>query len=120
MAFVDSHRALYGAEPTCRVLPVAPSTYYAHAARRAEPRQFPPRTGRNAILCEAVRHIWEENFGVHGVRKVWRQLQRECIQVAQCTAFSRDEAPMIDELAFQRIPKRFDWRIVKAVSSSTH
>lgn len=31
------HRAVYGVEPICRVLPIALSTYYAHLAIRADP-----------------------------------------------------------------------------------
>jgi putative transposase len=85
VAFIDDHRALYGVEPICRVLPIAPSTYYTHAARRADLQRLPRRAGRDAMLCEAIRRVWEENFGVYGVRKVWRQLQREGIQVARCT-----------------------------------
>ena len=40
IAFIDDHRAAYGlgtrsgSRPICRVLPIAPSTYRAHAARR--------------------------------------------------------------------------------------
>ena len=30
VAFIDDHRAEYGVEPICRVLPIAPSTYYTH------------------------------------------------------------------------------------------
>ena len=46
IAFIDEHRDVYGVEPICRVLPIAPSTYHAHAARRADPE---PQTGpRNA------------------------------------------------------------------------
>jgi hypothetical protein len=37
IAFIDDHRAAYGVEPICKVLPIAPSTYHAHAARRADP-----------------------------------------------------------------------------------
>jgi putative transposase len=33
----------------------------------------------------AIRRIWDENFQVYGVRKVWRQLRREGINVARCT-----------------------------------
>jgi putative transposase len=29
--------------------------------------------------------VWDENFQVYGVRKVWRQLNREEIPVARCT-----------------------------------
>ena len=36
-AFIDDHRVVYGVEPICKVLPIAPSTYYLHAARKAHP-----------------------------------------------------------------------------------
>ncbi len=37
VAFIDEHRDQYGVEPICEVLPIAPSTYYEHRARRANP-----------------------------------------------------------------------------------
>jgi putative transposase len=85
IAFIDDHRAAYGVEPICRVLPIAPSTYHAHAARRADPGKCPARAQRDAALRPAIRRIWEANFRVYGVRKVWRQLRREGIDVARCT-----------------------------------
>jgi hypothetical protein len=36
-AFIDEHRAVYGVEPICKVLPIAPSTYYTQAVRKADP-----------------------------------------------------------------------------------
>jgi transposase InsO family protein len=85
IAFIDDHRHVYGVEPICRVLPIAPSTYHAHAARRADPTTAPPRVRRDAELRRHIRRVWEENFQVYGVRKVWRQLGREGIAVARCT-----------------------------------
>jgi len=85
IAFIDDHRAAYGVEPICRELPIAPSTYYAHAARRADPAKAPSRVRRDAVLCSEIQRVWTENFGVYGVRKVWRQLGREGIRVARCT-----------------------------------
>jgi transposase InsO family protein len=85
IAFIDAHRAVYGVEPICRVLPIAPSTYHQHAARRADPARLPPRAQRDARLRAEVRRVWEENFRVYGVRKVWRQLRREEIEIARCT-----------------------------------
>jgi putative transposase len=85
IAFIDDHRGQYGVEPICRELPIAPSTYHAHAGRRADPSKAPPRVRRDAVLCAEVRRVWAENFGVYGVRKVWRQLGREGIDVARCT-----------------------------------
>jgi hypothetical protein len=33
VSFIDEHRALYGVEPICAVLPIAPATYYAHVEK---------------------------------------------------------------------------------------
>jgi DNA-binding protein H-NS len=35
IAFIDDHREAHGVEPICKVLPIAPSTYHAHAAQLA-------------------------------------------------------------------------------------
>ena len=37
IAFIDDQREAHGSEPICKVLPIAPSTYHAHAAKRADP-----------------------------------------------------------------------------------
>jgi putative transposase len=85
IAFIDAHRDVYGVEPICRVLPIAPSTYHAHAARRSDPGKASARARRDAELQGQIRRVFEANFGVYGVRKVWRQLAREGIAVARCT-----------------------------------
>jgi putative transposase len=85
IAFIDEHRARHGVEPICRVLPIAPSTYHAHAARRADPGKLPARAQRDITLRTEIRRVYDENFRVYGVRKVWRQLLREGTAVARCT-----------------------------------
>jgi transposase InsO family protein len=85
IAFIDDHRHVYGVEPICRVLPIAPSTYYAHVARRRDPSKRSARSRRDEALCREIERIWDDNFSVYGVRKVWRQLLREGIEVARCT-----------------------------------
>jgi putative transposase len=77
---VDAHRDRFGVEPICRVLQVAPSTYYA--ARRRQPCR---RRLRDEELKTAIGRVHEENYGVYGARKVWRQLHRDGIVVARCT-----------------------------------
>jgi transposase InsO family protein len=67
------------------VLPIAPSTYHTHAARRADPSRLPARAKRDARLMPEITRVFEENFQVYGVRKVWRQLRREGQEVARCT-----------------------------------
>ena len=82
--FIDEHRAVYGVEPICRVLPIAPSTDHEHAARKADPGRLPARERRDVELIPEVRRVFAENFGVYGVRKVWRPLKREGFEVARC------------------------------------
>ena len=83
IAFVDDHRSAYGVEPICRELPIAPSTYHAERARRTDPAKAAPRVRRDLVLRGEIRRVWQENFGVYGVRKVWRQLGREGVGVAR-------------------------------------
>ena len=85
VSFIDEHRAKYGVESICAQLPIAPSTYYEHKAREVDPSRLPDRAVRDAKLREGIERVWKENFGVYGVRKVWRQLHREGIDVARCT-----------------------------------
>ena len=84
-AFIDTHRDVYGVEPICAVLPIAPSTYYQCKVREGDASRCAPRERRERQLGEDIRRVWEENFRVYGVRKVWRQLHREGIVVARCT-----------------------------------
>jgi len=83
--FIDEHRGEYGVEPICTVLPIAPSTYHERKARQAHPDRMPPRATRDRFLREQIRRVWTENFEVYGVRKVYKQLGREGIEVARCT-----------------------------------
>jgi transposase InsO family protein len=85
VSFIDEHRAEYGVEPICAELPIAPSTYHAHVAKRTQPERRSARAKRDEELRKEIQRVWEENFKVYGVRKVWRQLQREGREVARCT-----------------------------------
>jgi hypothetical protein len=80
IAFIDEHKMRWGVEPICRVLPIAPSTYYAFKKR-------PPsdRTLRDEYLKGEIKRVWKENFEVYGADKIWAQLNREGIRVARCT-----------------------------------
>ena len=85
IAFIDDHREAHGVEPICKVLPIAPSTYHAHVAGRRDPAKLSARARRDARLCENIQRVFDQNFGVYGARKVWRQLIREGESVARCT-----------------------------------
>jgi transposase InsO family protein len=80
IAYIDANRDRFGVEPICRVLPIAPSTYY-DAGRRP----LSARRRRDQELQAEIRRVHAEHFGVYGARKVWRQLHREGIGVARCT-----------------------------------
>ena len=84
-AFIDEHRDAYGVEPICKMLPIAPSTYWAHAAGRADPAKASARSRNDARLAEEIDRVWRANFQVYGARKVWRQLKREGVPAARCT-----------------------------------
>ena len=83
--FIDDHRATYGVEPICAVLPIAPSTYFRCQAQRADPTQRSARVRRDDELRIQIQHVYDANFQVYGPRKVWRELRRAGVDVARCT-----------------------------------
>ena len=82
---MDEEREDYGVESICKVLPIAPSTYYEAKAREADWIRRPPRARHDEVLRVEIRRVWKKNFEVYGARKVWRELNREGIPVARCT-----------------------------------
>ncbi len=84
-SFIDEHCGAHGIEPICRVLPIAPSTYYDHQAKRADPSRLSARARRDAALRPEIKRVLDDNFRVYGVRKVWHQMRREGFDVARCT-----------------------------------
>ncbi len=84
-AFIDDYKGEYGVEPICRVLPIAPSTYYETKRRQREPDRRSARARRDEELCGEIQRVFDANYRVYGTHKVWRQLNREGITVAKCT-----------------------------------
>jgi putative transposase len=85
IAFIDDHREVHGVEPICKVLPIAPSNYHAHVAKRVDPERLPARAKQDMALKPEIARVFTENFEVYGARKVWRQLNREGVAVVRCT-----------------------------------
>jgi putative transposase len=85
VGFIDDHRDLFGVEPICAVLPIAPSTYFVRKARQQDPAQRSARARRDDDLRAAIRRVWKEHDEAYGPRKVWKQLRREGTRVARCT-----------------------------------
>jgi transposase InsO family protein len=69
----------------CKVLPVAPSTYHDHVAKRANPSRLSARAKRDLVLRPEIERVFKDNHEVYGARKIWRQMNRENIPVAHCT-----------------------------------
>ncbi len=98
ISFIDEHRGVFGVEPICRLLPIAPSTYYENVAKRLDVDRLSIRASSDIGLKIEIRRVFEQNFRVYGVRKVWRQLKREGFDVARCTV-----ARLLRSMSLQRI-----------------
>ena len=85
IAFIEDQRVVYGVESICRVLPIAPSTYYHRLACQADPSKASTRHQRDTELRPEIKRVWDENYQVYGVRKAWHQLKREGYTLARCT-----------------------------------
>jgi transposase InsO family protein len=83
--YIDDHKDRFGVEPICKVLPIAPSTYYECKARERDPSRRSARYHRDLALKPEIERIWQENLQVYGARKVWKQLHRKSMPTARCT-----------------------------------
>jgi len=54
-ALINERRAVYGVEPICRVLPIASSTYCAHARCQADPERRSRRAQREDVLSAHIQ-----------------------------------------------------------------
>ena len=84
-AFIDAHRDLFGVEPICRVLPIAPSTYYARRSIARDPDLASDRAKRDSRDSVEINRVFDASRGRYGARKIWHQLRREGFDIARCT-----------------------------------
>jgi len=106
--FIDERRSEFGVEPMCKVLPIAPATYYATKSRPPSVRELSDRE-----LETEIRRIYDANYQVYGVRKVWKQLHREGKPVARCTV-----ARLMRKLGLQGVIRGKTWKTTKPDTSS--
>ena len=83
--FIGQHRQAYAVESICKVLQVAPSGYWRHAAKQRNPERRCARAQRDDALMPHIQRVWHANMQVYGADKVWKQLNREGIAIARCT-----------------------------------
>jgi putative transposase len=94
--YIDAHRDEFGVEPICRVLQVAPSTYYA-----AKQRVPSPRAVRDALMMQVLMMLWVANRKVYGAHKLWKAARRAGHVIG------RDQvARLMRELAIEGVGRR--------------
>jgi len=81
--YIDQYKSVHGVDPICKILPIAPATYYDQKAKQRQPNKRSSRTKRDEVLKDDIQRVWEENLCVYGARKVWKQLNRESIPVGR-------------------------------------
>lgn len=57
--FIDAHRATWGGESICDVLPIAPATYHVHKARQADPTRLSARAVCDGRPKVEIRRVWK-------------------------------------------------------------
>ena len=85
IAFIEEHRGIFGVEPICRVLPIAPSTYYARSAIGWNPDLALDRARRHTLNKAHIKRVFDASDGRYGARKIWHALRREGKDFARCT-----------------------------------
>lgn len=85
IAFIKEHGELHGVEPICRVLQIAPSTFYERIAIARDPDRASDRAKRDAYLRKEMKDVWEKHRSVYGARKLWHAMKRENIEIARRT-----------------------------------
>ena len=106
--YIDEHRSIFGVEPICRTLAIAPSTYYA--ARTRPPSK---RSREDEKLKVKIERVHAGNFGVYGTRKVWHQLRREDVDIG------RDQVGrLMDELGLCGVTRTKKVRTTKPAAES--
>ncbi len=85
ITFIEEHRVAHGVEPICRVLPIAPSTFYAHAAIARDPGLASDRAKQDAIDRKKIKDAFDDSGKRYGARKIWHELRRNNHDIARCT-----------------------------------
>jgi hypothetical protein len=57
ISFIHEHRSVLGVEPICRLLPIAPSTYYEVVAKRTDVDRLSARARRDIAMKVEIRRV---------------------------------------------------------------
>ena len=83
IVFIDDHRGVFGVGPICRVLGIAPSTFYTFKAVARDPRLASARARQDRLDMAAIKEAFDGSRGRYGARKVWHQLRRSGHDIAR-------------------------------------
>ena len=83
--FIEDHREYLGVEAICKVLPIAPSTYYHYKSIEADPAKASDRAKRDAFIMTRIDHFWEKSGKRYGAVKIWHDLLDDGLVIARCT-----------------------------------
>lgn len=83
--FIDDEKEKYGVEPICRILPIAPSTYYRIKDEQGNPEKQSRRKQSDTYLMEKIKRIWQASGCRYGIRKVWHKLKDDLPKLGRCT-----------------------------------
>ncbi len=68
ISFIEEHRLVLGVEPICRLMLIAPSTYYEVIAKRTDVDRLSARERNDIAMKVEIRRVFNENFQVYGVQ----------------------------------------------------
>ena len=85
ISFIEDHKVVHGVEPICRVLPIAPSTYYARSAVARDADLASDRAKQDAIDRKKIKDAFDGSGRRYGARKIWHDLRRDGHDIARCT-----------------------------------
>ena len=74
--FIHNNKELYGVEAICRILPIAPSTYYRTLDLTVNPEHRAKRDLHDLHHAEEIKRIWKESSGRYGILKTSDSLSK--------------------------------------------
>mgnify|MGYP002651669963 CR=1 FL=1 len=75
--YIDAYRDRFGVEAICRTLKETECGFITSRGYRAAKTRAPSaRSLSDALLIPELVRVYEDNFSVYGVRKMWKAMQR--------------------------------------------
>ena len=89
--FIDDEKEKYEVEPICRILPIAPSTYYRIKDEQDNPEKQCRRKQSDKHLMAQIKQIWQASGCRYGIRKVWHKQSKMACQSLVMLPLNADE-----------------------------